>query len=182
MRKLMRQRYVLAGIFAVVLFIIILGVILASASGKPRDYEDKVKTSVKALYSESKMEKALKDVIDIKGAVAWQEANHNAKDFNKEYKKVKSSDDDVDEMKEALMEYAVDNERYYGSNYSKNEVTLKKIKAPKKSKENGKIYTVDAEWDGTNLTFVFYKGKIIDIQETDDNESYFEYFLELYNL
>jgi len=157
-----------------VLIAIVAIVILANVfSSKPKKYEDKIKEVTKALCSEKKMKSAIEDkIIDVKAAAAWKEADQSAKDFKDEYKKMKKDSDEVEEMEDGL--------KSFGENAGFDDIKVKKIKEPKKSNSNSKIYTVSAELvnnDGTyeySVKFVFYKGKIIDIILRDSKSSLFE--------
>lgn len=175
--------------FAVLALIIILVVLFVFVlNGKPRKYQDKIKQVTKALTSESKMKTALNEVIDVRGVVAWEEADQKTSKFNKEYKAVKKDSDDIKDKKDELKEMAEKAEEM--------EYTFKvsKIKEPKKDSKNSKIYTVTATLSGDydkkdyytssyyssipdleyEVKFVFYKNKIIDIIDKDSKRSFFK--------
>jgi len=162
-----------------ILIAIVAIVILANVfSSKPKKYEDKIKDVTKALCSEKKMKSAIEDkIIDVKAAAAWKEADQSAKDFKDEYKKIKKDSDEMEEMEDAL--------KALPENSGLEDVKVKKIKEPKKSNSNSKIYTVSAEFvdkDETyeySVKFVFYKGKIIDIILKDSKASLFEAAVKL---
>ena len=134
----------------------------------------------KALSSESKMKDLIEDkVVDLRGAAAWLEADQDADDMNKEYKNMKKDADEVEEMEEALVKWAENNES------SKISYTIKCIKEPKKSEKNSKIYTVSAtlvpEYSSSyasnseySIKITFYKGKIVDVMYKDSKASLFE--------
>ncbi|MGN1330887.1 MAG: hypothetical protein ACI4VN_06135 [Clostridia bacterium] len=134
----------------------------------------------KALSSESKMKDLIEDkVIDLRGAAAWLEADQDADDMNKEYKNMKKDADEVEEMEEALVKWAENNESL------KISYTIKSIKEPKKSEKNSKIYTVSAtlvpEYSSSyasnseySIKITFYKGKIVDVMYKDSKASLFE--------
>ena len=172
------HKKIVIGVVVAIVAIIVLANIISN-SGKPSKYEDKIKTVTKALSSESKMKKALGDVIDVKGAAAWQEADQKAGDFKKEYKDLKKDSDEIEDMEDALKAFAESNED--------NEFKVKGIKEPKKNSKNNKIYTVAANFvvenfgieDEIPVKFVFYKGKIIDIIQKNTDTSYFETALKL---
>ena len=148
-------------IVVVILLIVILSTIF---SAKPKKYEDKIKTFTKALTSESKMKDAIDKLVDLRGAAAFQEADLDYEDLNKEYKKMKKDADEVDDMEKAFKAYAK-----YAEDYK---VSVSKIGKPKQNKKNKKVYTVSAtlkletsygSTDEQSVKFVFYKGKIIDV-------------------
>lgn len=158
------------------LLVVILIIVIAANGGKPSKYQEKIKTVTKALSSESKMKKALGDVIDVRAAAAWQEADKKASDFNKEYKNMKKNSDEVEDLEKALKKYAENHENY--------DIKVKNIKEPKKNSKNKKIYTTSANLvvndNETAVKFIFYKGKIIDIMGKDNGVSYFENALKEY--
>ncbi len=167
----------------VALLVVILVVAIASNGGKPGKYQEKIKTVTKALSSESKMKKTFGDVIDTRAAAAWEEAGQDAEEFKKEYKNIKKNSDEVRDMEKALKHWAETNEK---QSY---EGRAKSIKEPKKSSKNKNIYTVSAtlttETEYGNereysVKFVFYKGKIIDIIDKDNDTSYFKQALKNY--
>ncbi|MBP3463306.1 MAG: hypothetical protein J6K45_02355 [Clostridia bacterium] len=178
----LKQNKKIVKIAIVVVIAIIVLVILANVvfSAKPKKYEDKIKDLAKALSSESKMKDLIEDkVIDLRGAAAWLEADQDADDMNKEYKNMKKDADEVEEMEEALVKWAENNES------SKISYTIKSIKEPKKSEKNSKIYTVSAtlvpEYSSSyasdseySIKITFYKGKIVDVMYKDSKASLFE--------
>lgn len=174
--KIKENKKIAIGVLAVLLVIILIVIIANASNGKPSKYEDKIKTVVKALNSESKMKSAIKDVIDVKGAAAWQEADQESEDFNKEYKKLKKDDDEVEDMEKALKEYAKN---------ASEEYKVKSIKEPKRDSKNKKIWTVTAtleeDGDEAQVKFVFYKGKVIDVIHKSSGSSLFEVMLKSYN-
>lgn len=181
---LWKHKRTAVGVIIALVVIVVVGNLLGGS--KPKNYEDAVKTVLKGMGSKSsveKMDKALEKYIDLRGAVAWQNAGHDSKKLNKEYRKVKKDSDDVDDMKEALELYAEDEQDDEG-------IEVKNIKKPVKSKKNSKVYTVRAtivyndsylgDWEN-DYKVVFYKGKIIDVLECEDEdyeESMFEYILD----
>ena len=177
-----QHKKIIIGILAVIVILIVV-INLISNGGKPRKYEDKVKTAVKALTSESKMKNALGDVIDPRGAAAWIESDQDGKEFKKEYKSMKKDSDEVEDLKKALKKYAESND---GLSWK-----VKGIKKPEKTSKNKKIYKLQAtmvtEQSGTEVEMpikvYFYKGKIIDIARKTNNkeESIFETALKSYN-
>ena len=181
---LWKHKRTAVGVIIALVVIVVVGNLLGGS--KPKNYEDATKTVLKAMCSKdaaSKMEKALDKYIDLRGAVAWQNANHTAKKMNKEYGKVKKDSDDIDDMKNALKEYAQD--------HQDTQIEIKNIEKPVKSKKNGKVYTVRAtivykdDFFGdyeSYFTIIFYKGKVVDIMEGGENESMFQYMRELYDL
>ena len=178
----LKQNKKIVKIAIVVVIAIIVLAILANVvfSAKPKKYEDKIKDLAKALSSESKMKDLIEDkVVDLKGAAAWLEADQDADDMNKEYKNMKKDADEVEEMEEALVKWAENNES------SKISYTIKSIKEPKKSEKNSKIYTVSAtlvpEYSSSyasnseySIKITFYKGKIVDVMYKDSKASLFE--------
>lgn len=178
----LKQNKKIVKIAIVVVIAIIVLAILANVvfSAKPKKYEDKIKDLAKALSSESKMKDLIEDkVIDLRGAAAWLEADQDADDMNKEYKNMKKDADEVEEMEEALVKWAENNES------SKISYTIKSIKEPKKSEKNSKIYTVSAtlvpEYSSSyasnseySIKITFYKGKIVDVMYKDSKASLFE--------
>lgn len=178
----LKQNKKIVKIAIVVVIAIIVLVILANVvfSAKPKKYEDKIKDLAKALSSESKMKDLIEDkVIDLRGAAAWLEADQDADDMNKEYKNMKKDADELEEMEEALVKWAENNES------SKISYTIKSIKEPKKSEKNSKIYTVSAtlvpEYSSSyasdseySIKITFYKGKIVDVMYKDSKASLFE--------
>ena len=177
-----QHKKAIIGVLAVLVILIII-INLISNGGKPRKYEDKVKTAVKALTSESKMKSALGDVIDPRGAAAWIEADQDGKEFKKEYKEIKKDSDEVEDLKKALKKYAESND---GLSWK-----VKGIKKPEKTSKNKKIYklsaTIVTEQNGTEVEMpikvYFYKGKIIDIARKNNSkeESIFVFVLKSYN-
>ena len=178
----LKQNKKIVKIAIVVVIAIIVLAILANVvfSAKPKKYEDKIKDLAKALSSESKMKDLIEDkVIDLRGAAAWLEADQDADDMNKEYKNMKKDADELEEMEEALVKWAENNES------SKISYTIKSIKEPKKSEKNSKIYTVSAtlvpEYSSSyasdseySIKITFYKGKIVDVMYKDSKASLFE--------
>lgn len=128
-----------------------------------------------AITSEDKMEKFIKNNMDLKGVVAWQKAEGDSKDFESEYKDVDKDADEIEKAEDKLLKFAKSNED--ADNIS---VSIKNIGDPKDDKNNKKIYTVSAkmeveEDDESNsgkIQFVFYKNKVIDI--TLDGDSFFD--------
>lgn len=183
--KVLKPKRIIVGVIAALVVLVFVGNLIGGS--KPKNYEDAVKTVLKGMGSKSsveKMDKALEKYIDLKGAVAWQNAGHDPKKLDKEYRNVKKDSDDVDDMKEVLELYAEDEQDDEG-------IEVKNIKKPVKSKKNGKVYTVQAtvvyndsylgDWEN-DFKVVFYKGKIIDVLECEDEdseESMFEYILDL---
>ena len=174
------KKVIIGMLIALVILIIVINLI--SNGGKPRKYEDKLKTAVKAFTSESKMKSALGDVIDPRGAAAWIEADQDGKEFKKEYKNIKKDSDEVEDLKKALKKYAESND---GQSFK-----VKGIKKPEKTSKNKKIYKLSAtlvnEQYGSEVEIpikvYFYKGKIIDIARKTNNkeESIFEAALTTY--
>lgn len=128
-----------------------------------------------AIVSEEKMEKFIKNNVDLKGAVAWQKAGGDSKDFESEYKDIDKDADEIEKAEDKLLKVA--------KLYEKAEdvsVSIKNIGDPKEDNDNKKIYTVSAkmemekddESESGKLKFVFYKNKVIDI--TLDDSSIFE--------
>lgn len=151
---------------AIVVVILLIVILSAIFSAKPRKYEDKIKDFTKALTSESKMKDLLEKgkIVDLRAAAAFQEADLDYEDLNKEYKSMKKGADEVDDLEKALKAYAEDNEDY--------KVSVSKIGKPKQNKKNKKVYTVSAtlklessygSTDDQSVKFVFYKGKLIDV-------------------
>lgn len=182
---IVNQNKKIVKIAIVVVIAIIVIAILANVvfSAKPKKYEDKIKDLAKALSSESKMEDLIEDnIIDLRGAAAWIEADQDAEDIKKEYKDIKKDSDEVDDMEKALKKLAKNNED------SEISYTIKSIKEPKKSEKNSKIYTVSAtlipEYSNSyseivgsseySIKITFYKGKIIDLMYKDLKSSLFE--------
>ena len=174
-----QNKKIAIAILAILLIVIII-IVIAVNGGKPSKYQEKIKNVTKALSSESKMKKAIGDVIDLRGAATWQEVNQKAADFNKEYKNIKKDGDEAKELERALKQYAENNEK---KGY---EVKVRNIKEPKKNSNNKKIYTVSSTFvtnqygseKETDVRFIFYNGKIIDIMEKDTNTSYFKAILK----
>ncbi len=162
------KKIVIAVSVAVVVLILVIIAAVVISNMKPMGYKKKIEAVGSALCSEDDMEKAIEENIDLRGVVAWQEADQKSKKFKEEYKDVKKDDKDVKDAKEALIDYADDNSSYYS------EVEVEDIKKPKKDSKNKNISTVKAtlkykgEYSDTerDVKFVFYKNKIIDIQAT----------------
>ena len=161
-----KKPLIIGGIVLLVLIIVIVAVVVVTNMG-PMGYKKKIEEFETSLSSEKKMKDAVEKYVDLRAAVAWQEANQKSKDFKEEYKDVKKDSDDLDELKDALIDAAnscEDDEMEY---------KVSNVKKPKKDKKNGNIWTVkatikvkseygysDGEYD---VKFVFYKNQIIDI-------------------
>ncbi len=167
------------GIALLILIIAIVAIVVVTNMG-PMGYKKKVQEFGSAFCSEKKMKEAIKNDVDLRAAVAWQEADQKSKDFKDEYKDVKKDSDDLDELKDALVDYAKSYDYM-------DEVKISDIKKPKKDKKNGNIWTVKAKMKfksksaygydlDYDVKFVFYKNKIIDI--TDVTYSYETSFFE----
>lgn len=152
---------ILIALLVVIVAVIVVVNVLAI---KQRKYEEKVEGIIRALSKESKMKQLIEDgTIDLKGAVAWQNAmdNYDVKmdDFEKELKKVKKDDDSIDDMKEGLIEFAKNGE---GSRYK-----IRNIEKLKKNSKNRKVSIAEIELEDFTCAIVFYNGKIIDVINND---------------
>lgn len=178
--KVKENKVVAIAIVAVIALILVIAIVAAVAGSGPKKYEEKMKDFTKALYSESKMKDAVDEIVDLRAAAAWQEADKEAEDFNKEYKKMKKNDDEVKDLEDALIEYAAEAED------SDMKIKISDIKKPRKDKDNKKIYTISATLENTETDtevkakFVFYQDKIIDIINKTTNSSLFESALDIF--
>lgn len=165
-------------IIPIIVVIIVLIVAICMLNTKPKNYKKKVELVGEAFASKSKMSDAIKKgYIDSRAAAAWLEAEQNADDLKKELKDMKKDDERVEELEEALKEYAKgeSGEKIKVVDIEKPEKSSKdiwKVKATIKYKDDYKD-----EW-----IFVFYKGKIIDVQDDGGDDSLFEMMVDYYNL
>ena len=168
----LKHKKILLGLLAFIIAILIIFYVVLG--GKPKKYKDKIEAFADSQYSEVGMNNLIKDgTIDLKAAVAWQNANHDPGKFKKEYKKIKNNSDTT-LLEKAILEYARESEGYEADK-------VYNIEKPKKDKKYGKIYTVFANLGNEECYFVFYKNKIIDVMIDNGETSYFEYMLELYD-
>lgn len=202
-KNLSKTKIIIIVAVCAVALIAVIAILLMVLSGKPSRYEDKMRDVAKAFYNESKMKNVIEDgIIDLRAAAAWAETiddsmegidvEEQIEDFKKELKETKKDDKSVEELENALLDYAKLRED------GETKMRVKDIKKPKQSKKDRRIWTVDAtheyefEWDGevmeSKVRYVFYNGKIIDvgdIEEIDGKkvmESDFKMTIEYYNL
>ncbi len=197
LEKLKSHKKSIIIISAVIIAIVAITVILCCVlNKKPSKYEEKVKDLAKAFYDESKMKQIIGDnIVDLKASAAWIKTiddsmddiniEENIKELNAELKDTNKDDDEVKELKEALKDYANLREK------DDTRIKVKNIKKPKQSKNNKKVWTVEATWDygeygDEKMIYIFYNGKIIDVGEYDKEdstmESFFKMTVEYYNL
>ena len=161
----MKKKILLSSIIIIIICIFVV-CIMIFGSGKPRKYKSYAISVGEAFADEKKMNKVIKDkIIDLRAAVAWKEADFDPANFDEAYKDVEKDDERIEQLEEALKEYAElsDNDK----------IKVSSIKKPKQSSVNKKIWTVQAKWTDDEgysepVTYVFYKGKIIDVNGNED--------------
>ena len=150
---------------AIIVTALVTAFILISIN-KSEVYTDAINDFETAILSQDKMKKFEQEYIDFKGAVAWQNVDGNSKNFNDEYKKTENNTDEIYYLKNNLVGIAYKNET---GDADKFEIIT--IGDKKKDKNNSNIYSVVAKVSVVEsgvaskyeITFVFYKDKIIDI-------------------
>lgn len=157
---------------AVLVFVIAIVTIINIVNSK--NYNKKIELTMQAIYSESKMDEALKSAIDVKGALAWNLANGDQKEFNNKLKEVKKDEDLIERTKSAFKSFSV-----RIKTLEPVENNIQKIEEPVK---NGKVKEVKALVDDTEYKFIFYKDKIIDVINAELDESIFESIFYFYNI
>lgn len=174
--KVAEHKKVVLPIIVAVVVIIVIAIAASILGGGPSKYKTKIKDFTDALSSKSKMKSAFDKTFDVRAAVAWQEADGEAENFKEEYKNIKKDDAEIEDFKDNLKDFA--------DNCSELDFKVSKIKEPKKDSNNKNIYTVSAtlsaRGEETQVKFVFYKNKIIDIIYKDSKKSLIKAYRELW--
>ncbi len=176
-------------IFSIVAIVVIIVTVtfFMTVGREPSKYEEKINKMADALCSENEMNNVIENYIDLKAAMAWQQAEQKADKFKKEYNNIDEKNVQLDKLSDALKKYAYQNEIIYKS------IKTSNIQKPEKNKSNSKIYTVALTLkyeplneysyleDSTtkqNVKVIFFNNKIIDILDERSN-SLFKNVLDL---
>lgn len=139
-----------------------------------KNYNKKIELAMQAIYSEEKMDKALKNSIDVKAALAWNRAKQNQNEFENKLKEIKKDKE--------LIKILEDDFKNYSARIKSLEPVENKIQSIEKPVTNGKIKEVKAIIDNKEYKFIFYKDKIIDILDIKFEESIFDFIFSFYNV
>lgn len=169
MEKLKENKKIIIGIIAILAVVAVIALVVIFV--KP-SYKAQIKKFDKACESEEKMEKFIKNNLNLRGLYALKKAE-KPEDFEEEYKKAKKKDytdkEFMDDIKSAYMTF---------TNLSK--VEIKDIQKLKDAKDMGKAYedsfgkikgmkiarcTLKANFEGQTeeqeIDAIFYKGKLL---------------------